>query len=899
MWQLKSAELPTTLPLTNEINGAPLAVLQLAGSAAPISKIDFNFNMGQIGVQVAPPAAVTVTVPQYVGSAVSIPLIDQKIENVRVVTSGGTTFTLATLPQEPKPGEFTYNSGTNTVTIYPSPSQPLTPGMPVVVTGSSTSTIPTNYVSPALFDAFYGLPVIGSFTWGATMEQHPSGKLNLQVLKGGIADLRQRFKKGTEVAIAGIGFSISSYKEKLANTFEFPQGFYEVEISLTGKWDAPKYNKSVLLRGGTNITAAAADPECTLLRQTDTDPTFTTLTKTTVQALASKNGVVFNSAGSSWSVDIPADTPAGAAVSWLDEARSRLRQNGCFLNLCERAILRAQSLSSTSVWSYQVPQIEISCLGDPTHSDSPIFGYSAEYPNVKLDAEFVAIQNQDKVEDTQANRNIKAEPRWKQRKPSIVRLPSGSVNPTAPYENTTSLKTLSHNWDTSGDTKTLRQTTTEDSLPVLEEEWIYGFAYTSIDIVQSDGRIYGNPANFWKVVQYKRTEYLYDPETGYALGSNTTGWRLGRFEVESDDNLLAYGYSQQGDQEHADLYKFQKLSIVAYTRYVLVQFLDYYKDAASSLPPIEFYKVCLRDGSSELLYKKDPTYVTPMFVLEEMSYTNSFSSTSNPDFDSKNPDSAPDKITGEESLVHVRRQILPSSNTTDKVSGFLGSTGVNDRYIEFRLESSAQGAGFAEKSLRETFEEFEGQPGRATRKPPSLEKVEPESQTPTPGTAQKQKYEYRLTTPGYSTTSPDGGSFSAPLAKTQALAMLAATTDLKIKDVQQSVQFSCSIPFNAQIRPLDRMTITTGFDTYQTRIASFSNSVLIQGQLNGYPLITSPEGTAITCGIDREIPVALHKVKLPLAHQPDTSKLNISSSIQAGLTLGQLITSNLRTRRNY
>ncbi len=897
MWQLRNINL--SAQVATQINGAPLAVLQLDGSAAPIARIDFRVTQQQPGVSVAPPIAITVTVPPHIdntNTAVNIPLLNQKIEDVRAVTSGGTTFIPAANPLQPQPGEFTYTPASETITIYPSKSAPLTPGMPVVVVGSSASAIKTDYVSPSLFDVFYGLPAIGDFTWGAAMEQHPSGNLRLQILKNGIATLRERFKKGTELTIAGIGFSVSSYKERLANTFELPQGFYEVEISLSGKWDAPKYNLPVALSSRTSSNAANNDPDCTLNRQTQSS---STADRTSVHALAARNRAVFNAAGSGWKVIIPQDSPAGAAVSWLDEARSRLRQNGCFLNLCDPDSVRAQLLSSTNAWSYQVPQLEVSCLGDPTRSGS-YFGYAAEYPNVKLNAQFITDENQDTGEDTQGNRNINAEPRWKQRKPNRTTLWSGSTQPAVPYENTTVLKNLSHNWDTSGDTKTLRRTTTENGLPVLEEEWIYGFAYTSIDIVQSDGRMYGNPANFWQIVQYKRTEYLYDSSTGYALGSNTTGWRLARFEIETDANLFAYGYAIEGDQQRAALYKFQKLPIVAYTRYLLAQFLDYYEDAARELPPIEIFKVCLRDGSSELRYKKDPTYVTPMFVLEEMSYTSSFASVRNPDFDPENVESAPEKITGEESLVHVRRQILPSSNTTSKVGGRLGDSGASDRYIEFRLESSAQGAGFNEKSLRESFEEFEGQPGSATKKPPSLEKVEPESQTPSGNTVERQKYEYRLTTSGYSVASPDGGSFSAPHAESQGAALTAATTDLHLKDIQQSVQFSCSVPFNAQLRPLDRVRLATSFDTYQTRIASFSNSVTIQGQLHGYPLITSPGGTVITCGIDRQIPVGLHKVRLPKTYKPSTSKLNnLSFVVRSGLTLGQLISTNLKTRGNY
>lgn len=775
------------------------------------------------------------------------------------------------------------------VTIYPTANFTLPPGFPIQVLGVSATELATDYVSSSLFASLFGLPVTGQITWGCNLESHPTGALNLQVLRSAIALIRAKFVQGAEITFANIGFSVNGYSETLLSTLDYPSGLYEVQVSLTGKWDAPKYQKASLLKGGAGTSTSAPqpvfqDPDC--VGNTNVTPVPTTPTTTTVFALSSQVGVSFSASGSNWAVEIPKNAPAIASAQWLSEAQSRLRHNDCYLDLCSASGVQAKQLNTGALWVYNVPSLEVQS------------GQQSEYPNVQISGTFLTSgEVYEPEEDTQADAAITLVPSWVAKPATTVVLTSGSTDPAIPYSNTSRLKNLSLNWDVSGDTKTLRVVTTIDGMPSLDQEWIYGFTYTAAEVIDTTTKkLNGNPVDYWGIVQYKQIDYLYDPGTGYALGSNTTGYKLGRHEREPE-GLSANRATLEATGATLDLYKFQSIQVFGKTRYVLKQFADYYKEAAEEKPPLIFYKTCLPSGGSTWNYVIDSTYVPPLFVAEELTYTTSFLQTPNPEASPNTPEDN-NLITGEESLTYLRRVIAPSSNTKPIVGTILGGGKVGDRYTEFHGEASAQNAQFDDQSMRETFSEHEGQPPPATRKPPTQEQVPPPTGAPDMP-VNPTLFEYRLTTLGYTANSPDGGSFSDPFAKTANEALKTAKATIQVEDLQ-SQQFSAKIPFNAQIRPMDRMQLRTGYDTYNVRVLSFSNSVLIQGQLNGLPLITSPEGTQIECGIDRLVSVTMTKKAIPAALTPPDQALTVYSPVfTVGLTLGDLISPDMITRRNY
>jgi hypothetical protein len=85
------------------------------------------------------------------------------------------------------------------------------------------------------------------------------------------------------------------------------------------------------------------------------------------------------------------------------------------------------------------------------------------------------------------------------------------------------------------------------------------------------------------------------------------------------------------------------------------------------------------------------------------------------------------------------------------------------------------------------------------------------------------------------------------------------------------------------------------------RVLSAAFSVVIQGDISGMPVVTAPSGTRLTMGIDRDIPVQMEKVKLPVTPTPDPNgkkdDLVVVNIISKGLTLGSLL-GNITARRN-
>jgi hypothetical protein len=915
MWILNSNSLPS-VATTGDADGVPIAIIDRGYSAAPIAIIDIKkYAVSGVITQSA-------SIPALTDTSGTISVSATGLGYVTHVFQGGQVFTLAS-SETPNPGEFAYNSATGIVTIAYSPGFPLVPGINLNLIGSTRALVPTNYVPVELFSVFYGLPVVGAIQWGCSLEQHPTGSISLWADSAGITGVRVRFAKGIEFEVAGIGFYVSNYKEVLQSLAEYPAGLYQISVSLSGRYSRRRYNMPSFYKPGSvnHPSGAYQDPDCALGGSSTTaiiDPSTTT----TVQRLANQVGVTFAAFGSDWSVIIPKNSPQGAYTSWVEEARKRLRQNSCYIEYCNPYSVNAIPVNSGLSFTYAIPTIEITAQGDSEHSDGK-FGYAAEYPNSKLDGTFIPSPESSNNENQQKS----GKPQWKKRDRKRFTLTSGNKDYTAPPDDVTSLKTVSLAWDASGPTKTHISSTTEDGMPVEKTEEIWGFAYTAYDIalLGPTGRweLNGDPLAFWQIVKKEVTQYHYDEKTGYAIGWTKTGFRMGRFKSESggdqpDTLKIKASVSTPGISSdrynkliaQLDLYTFRVLPIQSKNQVLLVAFSDYYKDAKENSPYVT-YKVCNRDGTSSWQQEKDPTYVPSLFVIEEMTWQNSFASTPNPDSTDSKP--LPDLITGEQTVVHKKIEVTPASKNDARnlieltLNLFDKQESDIDRFTEWNIEDSAQNAAFKDKAVKETFDEHEGKPSPATRRPPDLELQQPEPQNGDGGNmknpADDDKFEYRLTTPGYDAYfSPVQGSVTYD-TQTVTQAKLAADTDLKIRDIQESVTFNATIPFTPQLRTMHKVVLIAGGDIYQTRVSQFSNTVTIDGRSNNYPILTT-DGTKITSGIDRTIPTVLIKVKLPTEPKPPdknaTTSINTPQQVAKGLSVGTLFSGvKIKSRGNF
>lgn len=958
MWLLSSPDLPDT-PIEAP-TGAPLCSIDLDHSMAPLCRIDFQAEVPGIITETDPTTAL-VPVPNLTGDSITVTTTG--LVDVAVVHHNGFTFTPALEPADPQPGEFVFVVATGQLTITFDSTYHLIPGLALQILGG-VEAIPTDYVDPYLFTALFNLPVYGAISWTLGTENQPSGSLVAVANGDTISDVRQRFKKGTEITFAGIGFYVSSYKEKLKSLKQHPGKSYEIQVSLSGKWERKRYQQPSFL----NPTAAKRlatgglpyqDPECSLAGT----PTGSGLYgvrkfKTSVFELAEQRGVPFVAhnppllpeadaievlAGSSsvrdrllatrlqqlrairrrvpgatleaWEYPIPKDSPRDATESWEGVARGLLRQNGCFIDFTKPDAVRARSIEDVRQWRHNVIELDITVKGDTEFSNGH-FGYGVEYIASKLSGAFSEIPFMSFYEDAQAMPQYPPRIRWKRKEALRRTITTGDEDVTSPPPELQVLKSLSLNWDQSGRTKEIIRTTSEDGVEVLRERVVYGLAYTSDQVSNLDSSGYaidgknpikGSASEFWQPVQVETTETILDDGTGYFLGSRTIGQKQARFKQETDQGLEVLRYGATGGsltpEELAikNSYKFAWQPSVQVEKKLLCSFDSYYGDAANEAVPFDTQKICNPDGTSVLKAAKDPNYTRPMFELASRSFKSTFAAIKNPESSYLNP--LPDLTTGEETEVYKFIDVLPDPTNSFSLnlnpfekSGEQQQGETRDVYIDRTCQTSAQGANFAEIATQRTFAEHDGRPSTAQRRPNKYEKEQYELNVGDPNNWKdpyRRKYEWVLCTPGRDPAEPSQGGLNVPNARYFSQALMAAKTDFRIRDALESVDFSYSIPFNAAIRPMDKDAIAASDESYNVRITSVSQTVTFQGEINGLPLISSPEGTKISAGIDREVPITVTKRPLPLP------PIEPRAGNSGRTLLGDLTIDVLRTRGNY
>jgi hypothetical protein len=913
MWQLTGL----TAPEIDGEAGAPIALLQVTGShMAPIVRLQTHPIQPIPGVlPQGQPETITVIGVPVPGGPINV---NAPIETVSVnaVLVGGKVLRL---------GEYSYNPSTQAITI----TAAVDPALPVTLQVTTQGNLyNTGYIDPSLFQVFWDLPIKGEISWSLSAENHPTASIALAATQDFIGEINDRFKVGTELNFAGIGWYVANYQLQQVSTDEAPAGLYMISVSLQGRWERKRYNRPSRLIGNvaTGVSAPFGDADCQVNGNTSGASSGTVARSTTVQALAAQRGVPFvavsppiqpsvtalaqaipgvilkglnaRSAGDVWSVEIPRDATAQSAVEWESEARSRLRMNGCFIDFSSQNGVAARDLNAVAAWDYRVKTLTWTNKGDCEFSGG-VFGFGFEYAAATLSGKF----SEPATQGGDANGAANTPPKWQRRKPKRVSLPSGDVEPATHPETVTLIKDMSLNWDASGPTKERVIVDLVDSQEVRRRRWVYGFAYTSAQAF-GGGATSALPNGFWGVVQYEDTETLIDPKTNYLLGSRMTGWARRRFKQESDKLEILREYSAPQDAAYRRLYEFQQVPIVQTEKRLLRQFAAFYLDAANEVPPFETTKVCLPDGSSKIVTTADPNYVRPMFPISERSYKNSFISTTNPDSTRTEP--LPDITNGEEQDSVKRIRILPSDRQARRFS----SKGIEaideiELFQEFTSEFSAQGPQLREIATKKTFTTAEGRPGAAQRSPDLYEKVDPDiadQQPPTSADAAKTTPEYILCSPGHSPNQPSEGGVSAPFATSLSQALTHALTDYKIQDIQSSVDFSGAIEFNLAMRPFDKLRIRTGFAAYDLRVLSLNQKITVQGAIDGVPLLTGAV-TQFTAGIDRTTPIAVTTRNKPTEAQslpaPGTPPTAVAVFALEDLALGSLDVGASRSRGNY
>lgn len=895
-WNLSG--LPTTT--IDQSSGASLAIVTSPESAVPIARFTANrlSESLQSDLGLSP---VTVQLPYVAPSPGGLVQLQTTLETVSLVTQNGVAYTPA-LSSPPAPGEFVLLDGEVTIHLKDGATEP---GLGFVLEGAALTQIPTNYVTPTLFQMFWNIPIVGQIAWDLSAEAHPSSSLKIICNDELIPEIRNRFRVGRKMSWAEIGFAVTSYKETMKNSDGSPGYLFEVEISLGGWWESPEHQELSLLLGKPSGLAQAggvAKPaQCTPSGGGAAAVGRSRLT--TVVALAAQVGVPFTANTApllsnvaienittpspmpgpfttflaksdetlrsvqqigAWSVPIPPDATADLTASWDSEMQSRLRVNGCFADYSSPRGVVARDLWSVPTWHYKVLTVATTVQGDTRYSNSHL-GYAAQLKAARLTGAF-GDAKETGGEDSQGSPEQPTIPRWIPKPKTIYDVPSGNEDLERPPFNVRTTCTMSLNSDESGPTKERIVSTMQGGVEIRRERQVYGFTYTSLNITDNSGRCSFPALSFyWKLVESEVTETQIDDNTGYVLGTRTIGRKRGRYKVETDEFELRN--LPPGDPTQM-LYQHRWIPSLKREGKLLRPYGSYYRDASREIPPYEVVEICQPDGSLKPVVVKDPNYTPPLFEAATRSYSNTFTWAPHPD----DPDDTGKLVmTGQEIDAQQNIQILPSATTIQSDGGavpgrrsYQDSNREEDQYVSHNVQFSAEGPNLRNVAEERKYGLSFGRPSGGQRLADRYERVEPEKKG---GDAELQTarpdpdvVEHILCTPGYTPDSPSTDSVAFEQAQTLSEAMMGVRTQLKIEDVQSSVNFELELPdFNLTIRPFDRLVVQTGFELLPMRVKGCSWQVDVEGSLDGAPFLTRQGGVAVTAGIDREIPITYTK----------------------------------------
>lgn len=163
------------------------------------------------------------------------------------------------------------------------------------------------------------------------------------------------------------------------------------------------------------------------------------------------------------------------------------------------------------------------------------------------------------------------------------------------------LRAANAGFDNGGKTKTAKKFIEYNGVPLSVEEWVYGYACSSLDtyqVVDLSNDKYKitfkneNPQNYWQEIKHSKTTYTYNEE-GYLTKTQTFGNELARLKQESEEleaiNLRLQAIQAGLDTEEAQIFLNQanaytfveSLPINETTDYSLKALKDYYNDIQS------------------------------------------------------------------------------------------------------------------------------------------------------------------------------------------------------------------------------------------------------------------------------------------------------------------------------
>lgn len=843
---------------------------------------------------------------------------------VTSVIANGQALMPSSNPSFPQSGEYLHNPYANTIQVY----GVSIPSLQIYGTQEEIKYVPP-LLQPPYPALFTNLPLEGTIQLNRSFEQHPSAQFELEsTLSKGF--LQQIFAPGGELDLYGLPLRISSISITELPRSIYPDARCKISVFLGGKWEN-RLEEPVFLRSdGTNnlpTDTPFQDPDCQVGAANNPNNKDSV---TTIAALFAKTGITLVSPALS-EVTIDKNTPRDATVNPAQLLQERVRIANSFVRWSRTGFVEVVPITGLKTWTYAETEIlgEVETNYDAIDKSSkrqvfianlnpalpdlvnfpstvqlpptPILRAESptnlgfEYPNVELSGEF--LNPSEKVEEKFQGIST---PRYVRKPSKKEERVEGDKNAHEPLEGVNTIKAMSLCFDIGGKTKTRTTITEVAGTKIFEDLEIWGFAYIAEAITNdATGKLAGNPNDLWQCLKKVRTEYIYDPETGYLLYVTEDGYNTVRYKQESADNPETLQLPSSG--EEYGLYKFFRVPVISRTSYRLRLMPEYSNDDL-----FEVVKVCDRDGTSHYEPLINPDYAPPYYAEFERTESTAFASRSNPDNKGLNPSKGdkllPDLIVGEESefgsITNITKAtygiIFDSRYPGVRIRGEQISPQKFSKYVKkFKAEGQAIANSLSEVSL----EEGTGDPPVAPRRSPQYQREEksiPRSSDTSDDN--KPKYRYLIQTAGYSASDPVGGSESFSAAKTLQEALTAARCKLAIENWRTGLTETLQIPGNLSIAEGDRFNYYCNGEFRQRVVLSVQHTLNILGVVDGTPKITAI--TSLTLGRYFIPTMTYSAIKLPQEPKPPGYKITVVNVIREAL--GGIIDWGLiKSRRNF
>lgn len=647
----------------------------------------------------------------------------------------------------PSPGTFYIIPGTKNVKITAASNQTISPQQQIIIIGS-VITFATNEISlPDLLTVFPN--ITGSVSITQNFNQPPSASLNIICDYNTKNNIETHIKNfNNRINIYGLAFRVANYSVAVKPKKQYPNGEYEFSVGLESWWSYLT-GKSVSIFGSSNSannSSPFADPIC---RLTNPQPNTSGLSTSphnpdslvvNVGTIAGRAGIDYR--GASLSFPIPKTTPRDASITFSSAiSGDRLAMTSSYLEYTDAVYTRNFSTYTSN-----------------TLSEAEVWNVSESNRNYPVTEKFeLSIQElPTAVNQSTLTNSLRSRPVFQHNPPNTTTMITGDATANIPPPQARVISVDSC-FDISGVVKERGTKTMQGDAVLRETREVYGFAYLGSDFSTYEIQNGKDISSFWRLIESQATDYVYDPRTGYLLGSNTTGSKLQRFLQENPSKMETHFDIDPANVEDLEPFQFQTYPIYAVTAYILREYFGIYKDAVSDSGFID-YQVCNAQGFVETRLEQDPNWVRSRFISDELTEYICFDKIVNPQNRGiTNPEdrTAPYYLTtGEEKYLLSRTRVFSSPNTRhneilvdEMYAGDPNRPGKEDKYIKYTAQQSSQDANYITNGREISEEIVAGKPPEGLRKAPSYELqnnqqvISPTQGTVTPPT----RYRYFVT----------------------------------------------------------------------------------------------------------------------------------------------------------